>query len=189
MGRLLLHFSYQWLLKWIHAPEHKILILYIDPGFKQIGVLISAELPRACLRNIQAQRLFFFCSLFSPYVILFFYWRIIALQNFVVFCQTSTWISHRYTYIPSLLNLLPHLLPHLTPLDWYRAPVWVCFGLLNRFFWCVSVIWGIKWMNGNNGSRMHKPRRAPGPWKMNEIESPRGKKNQNWSLKWADCCI
>ena len=28
-----------------------------------------------------------------------FYWRIIALQNFVVFCQTSTWISHRYTYI------------------------------------------------------------------------------------------
>ena len=43
-----------------------------------------------------------------------FYWRIIALQNFVVFCQTSTWISHRYTYIPSLLNLPPHL----TPLDW-----------------------------------------------------------------------
>ena len=28
---------------------------------------------------------------------LFFIWRIIALQNFV-FCQTSTWISHRYTY-------------------------------------------------------------------------------------------
>ena len=38
---------------------------------------------------------------------LFFNWRIIALQNFV-FCQTSTWISHRYTYIPSLLNLPPH---------------------------------------------------------------------------------
>ena len=30
---------------------------------------------------------------------LFLYWRMIALQNFVVFCQTSTWISHRYTYI------------------------------------------------------------------------------------------
>ena len=25
-----------------------------------------------------------------------FYWRIIVLQNFLVFCQTSTWISHRY---------------------------------------------------------------------------------------------
>ena len=34
-------------------------------------------------------------------------WKIIALQNFVAFCKTSTWISHRCTYIPSLLNLLP----------------------------------------------------------------------------------
>ena len=34
----------------------------------------------------------------------FFNWGIIALQNFVVFSQTSTCISHRYTYIPSLLN-------------------------------------------------------------------------------------
>ena len=31
---------------------------------------------------------------------LFFYWRIIALQNFVVFCQTLTWISHRYISPP-----------------------------------------------------------------------------------------
>jgi len=42
---------------------------------------------------------------------LIFYWRIIALQNFVVSCQTSTWISHRYRYIPSLLNLPPISLP------------------------------------------------------------------------------
>ena len=34
-----------------------------------------------------------------------FYWRIIALQHFAVFCQTSIWISHRITYIPSLLHL------------------------------------------------------------------------------------
>ena len=34
-----------------------------------------------------------------------FYWRMIALQNFAVFYQTSTWISHRYTYNPSLLSL------------------------------------------------------------------------------------
>ena len=34
-----------------------------------------------------------------------------AFQNFVVFCQTSTWIKHRYTYIPSLLNLPPISLP------------------------------------------------------------------------------
>ena len=42
---------------------------------------------------------------------LFFYWRIIALKNFAVFCQTSTWISHRYTYILSLLKLPPISLP------------------------------------------------------------------------------
>ena len=29
----------------------------------------------------------------------------------VGFCQTSTWISHRYTYVPSLLNLPPTTLP------------------------------------------------------------------------------
>ena len=38
---------------------------------------------------------------------LFFYWRIIALQNFAVFCQTSKWISYRDTYIPCLLKLSP----------------------------------------------------------------------------------
>ena len=31
---------------------------------------------------------------------LFFNWRIIALQNFVVFCQTSTWIIHRRSNQP-----------------------------------------------------------------------------------------
>ena len=46
-------------------------------------------------------------QIFFSHVPLFksFYWRTIALQNFVVFCQTSTWIRNRYTYIPSILNL------------------------------------------------------------------------------------
>ena len=52
------------------------------------------------------QRVGFFPSQ-SHFFYLYFYWRIIALQNFVIFCQTSTWISHKYTYIPSLLNLPP----------------------------------------------------------------------------------
>ena len=46
------------------------------------------------------------CTTSYLFTYLFFSWRIIALQNFVVFCQASTWISHRYTYVPSLLNLL-----------------------------------------------------------------------------------
>ena len=35
---------------------------------------------------------------------LFFNWRIITLQNCVCFCQTSTRISQRYTYVPFLLH-------------------------------------------------------------------------------------
>ena len=43
---------------------------------------------------------------FLCFCLFFFNWRIIALQNFVVFCQTSTWISHRYTYIPFVFCLV-----------------------------------------------------------------------------------
>ena len=50
--------------------------------------------------NLLFLNLFFsVCSLFLKCfkIYLFFNWRTIALQNFI-FCQTSTWISHRYTY-------------------------------------------------------------------------------------------
>ena len=36
-----------------------------------------------------------------------FYWKIIVLQYCVSFCHISTWISHRYTHVPSRLNPLP----------------------------------------------------------------------------------
>ena len=40
-------------------------------------------------------------------IYLFFNWRIIAVQNFVVFCQTSTRISHRCTHVPLFPDLPP----------------------------------------------------------------------------------
>ena len=51
-----------------------------------------------------------------------FNWGIIALQYYVGFCHTSTLISHRYTYVPSILSLPPtsHPPPHPTPLVCYR---------------------------------------------------------------------
>ena len=56
----------------------------------------------------------------------FFNWRIIALQYCVGLYHTSTWISHRYTYVPSLLNP-SHPSPHRTPLgvteQWVELPV------------------------------------------------------------------
>ena len=68
----------------------------------------------------------------------FFNRRIIALQNFIGFCQASTWISHRYTYITSLLNfppislLIPHLQVDREPLFRFPGPdsklfyIWLC---------------------------------------------------------------
>ena len=39
--------------------------------------------------------------------LLFISWRKIALQCCVGFCPTTTWISHNYTYIPSVFSLRP----------------------------------------------------------------------------------
>ena len=47
-----------------------------------------------------------------------FNWRIITLQYCDGFCHTSTWISHRHTHVPSLLNLPPYSMP----LGCHRAP-------------------------------------------------------------------
>ena len=63
------------------------------------------------------------------YKILFIYF-IIALQNCVGFCQTSTWNSHKYTYTPFLLNLPPISLP-TPPLQvviepWFDFPESFC---------------------------------------------------------------
>ena len=44
---------------------------------------------------------------------------IFALQYCVSFCHSSTWISHRYTYVPSLLNLPPISFPIPSP-GWYQ---------------------------------------------------------------------
>ena len=41
------------------------------------------------------------------FLIFIFNWLVIALQYWLDFCHTSTWINHRYTYVPSLLNLPP----------------------------------------------------------------------------------
>ena len=40
-----------------------------------------------------------------------FNWRITDVQYCVGFCHTSTWISHRYTYVPSFLVLPPTVSP------------------------------------------------------------------------------
>ena len=45
---------------------------------------------------------FLFWFMFICLNLFIFNWRIIALQYCVGFCHTSRWVSHRYTYVPSL---------------------------------------------------------------------------------------
>ena len=81
---------------------------------------------------------------------LLFNWNIIALQNFAIFCQTSIWISQKYTYIPSLLNLPP--ISHPIPSLWMLT-VWSLVPLLflnpaytsgsSQFTYCWSLTWKI----------------------------------------------
>ena len=56
-----------------------------------------------------------------------FNWRIIALQYCVGFCHISAWISHRYTYVPSLLKTSLCLPPirnsRLLQSTWLELPV------------------------------------------------------------------
>ena len=70
------------------VPSHHHIIekLFVNIIFKTISLCCIYTHPIYSLKKI------------------FFYWRIIALQNFVVFCQTWTWTNHRYTYIPSFLG-------------------------------------------------------------------------------------
>ena len=54
----------------------------------------------------------------SMYNLFIFNWRIFPLHCCVGFYYISTWISHRCTYVPSLLNL------QCTPLGCHRKPGW-----------------------------------------------------------------
>ena len=46
-------------------------------------------------------------TLVTAAILFSFNWRIIALQYRAGFCHASTWLSHRYTYVTSLLKPPP----------------------------------------------------------------------------------
>ena len=85
-----------------HVLFLKMICLHMPNGMKESEL----EGNMSSLRSLQGHFILFFC-IYSFLNIFIFNWRIIALQYCVSFCHTSTRISHKYIYIPSLLSLPP----------------------------------------------------------------------------------
>ena len=80
-------------------------------GLQSVGVARSRTWLKT--HTYKKTKIFFFVFIFN--------WRISALQYCVGFCHT-TWISHKCTYVPSLMNLpFP---PDSTPLICHRVLGW-----------------------------------------------------------------
>ena len=80
-----------------------------------------------------------FCCCCPCSIIIFkfiFHWMLIALQWCVAFFHRTMWISHKYIYIPSLLNLPPST-THATPLGYMYFKNG--FSLANPSQWCDSL--------------------------------------------------
>ena len=98
-------YSDLWFLSWEFCSFPDIDLLYI---FSDLHLHISSFLGTKLMVLVLISKSNYSLLIFKNATDLkkfFFNWSIITLQNFVVFCQTSTWIGHRYTYVPSLLNL------------------------------------------------------------------------------------
>ena len=86
-----------WMSKYLLETLLSVLLdIYTEVGYLEPMIILY----------LQFWAFFFFFSIFLP-LKKFFNWRVITLQNFVVFCQRSTRISHRYTHVPSLLSPSP----------------------------------------------------------------------------------
>ena len=85
------------------SHDHRVTLF--DAGILRSYLMFNKSARTAT--GTQHQRTWFFFYLFI------FNWKIIALQYCVDFYQTLTWTSHRFTHVPSYLNI-PHI-SHPTP--------------------------------------------------------------------------
>ena len=89
------------------TPQSPFPLTSLQPECSSPDVIINCFLPFFLQGLAQMLPITYviFIHLFS------FDWRTVALQYYNGFCHTSTWIGHRYTYVPSLLNSSPTSLP------------------------------------------------------------------------------
>ena len=109
--------------KWVYFRNIFYLIQYINIHHNMksmkiidlICIFIFIVNPRNSMYILYIKTSQFQLDVFSLCKKFIFNWRIIALQYCIGFHQRSTWISHRYMYVHSLLNLLrtSHPIPPL----------------------------------------------------------------------------
>ena len=90
------------------------------------------------LYNISFLFLPFVIGFFFLWLYLFFNWRIIALKNFVVFCQIAIWISHVFHSVMSD-SLWPHGLQQDRP-SCPSPSSGVCSNSCPLSQWCYSAV-------------------------------------------------
>ena len=97
---------------------------------------------------------------------IFLNWRVIALQNFVVLCQISTWISHRWIYVPSLLNLSSPQRVSSSAFNNFNTCLFISQVLIFLYLWSELIkkkktynwksvkIWTSVWNDGHQTEKM-----------------------------------
>ena len=104
-------------------------------GFSVKNTMSSAK-SNSLLLSFQLRRFILFVFLiWFLWLALFFYWKIITLQSCVGSCHT-TWISHKYTYVLSFLNLPPTPPSHPTPLRLSQSTrlSFLCYKATSHYF-------------------------------------------------------
>ena len=78
-----------------------------------------------------------------PFLKFIFNWRITALQYCVGFRHMMTWFSHKHTYIPSFLNLLPtsQPRPHHTPVGCHSTTLSsLCYTATSHWLFILHMV-------------------------------------------------
>ena len=128
-------------LVWCREPIGK--QMWFQPGplfffffFFRIFVFISVLIILFCWIN---RLVFVMVTQVLLVFLINFYWRIVALQCCVSFYCTAKWISHTYTYMPSLLDFLPI---QVTTEHWVEFPVlYSRFSLVIYFIHSINSVY------------------------------------------------
>jgi len=82
---------YLWMVRTLQKYSHETIIRLLFLKKNNKNFLMSSSIHCVQISNFLINSINYYS--FFKYI---FNWRIIALHNFVAFCQISTWISHRY---------------------------------------------------------------------------------------------